>query len=98
MDTVLKILAGNCNRYVRLECGWILANIAYSSSEILEKLFNDHFIQAIATVFTEKPTDMVMLDQLMFLMGNLTGTSDQMRQKVRHYLNLETLMVQVLSE
>jgi len=49
-------------KYLKLEAGWILTNIAYGSKDVLNMLFNEHFIRVINKVLNEQPCDIQMVD------------------------------------
>ena len=45
-------------KFLKLETGWILTNVAYGSKDVLLNLFNDQFIRVINKVLNEHPCDL----------------------------------------
>ena len=97
ISIVLTILGCNNNvdtliGYLKLESGWILTNIAYGDSESLQMLFNPNmnlnFISIIGSILNQYPRNLALIDQIMFLMGNLSSGGKQLRKEIRHNFDL----------
>jgi len=77
IDMLLKILQAPCDpqvRILKLEAGWILTNIAYGDDEVIESFFTPSFIEVFACILQSSKSDLVLLDQVMFFIGNISGT------------------------
>jgi hypothetical protein len=65
MSLVLQILEAPSSpdmKYLKLEAGWILTNIAYGSEDVLSMLFTDQFIRVVNFILNEQPCDIQMVD------------------------------------
>jgi importin subunit alpha-1 len=72
-------------KYLKLEAAWILTNIAYGSEEVLRSLLTPQFIAVINNLLNSPTLDLVLLDQIMFLMGNISGTKAVRPDVLRHF-------------
>ena len=74
-------------RCIKNEAGWILTNIAHEIDANLDFLFTDkscNFVPVVKKILTDtKNPDYVMIDQILFFLGNMTGESVEMRELVR---------------
>lgn len=74
---------------IRLEAGWIMTNLAYGNEEELQSLLGYtldngmNLLQFIKRVFSNHQHDLVLVDQIMFLLGNVTGTSENLRIAIK---------------
>ena len=72
-------------RYMKLEAVWILTNIAYGEeAEVLQLIQYGNeinFSEIMQNIFAQK--DLILIDQIMYLMGNVTGTSKTARNLIR---------------
>lgn len=75
-----------------LEAGWILSNLAYGSEEQLTKLVQyggygkPGFVEIMTNLLNSQ--DLILIDQIMFLFGNITGTSPDLRASTRNNFDL----------
>ena len=71
--------------------------MAYGEEQELFKILSfDGFVSIINQILSQ--TDLVLIDQLMFLMGNITGTSRAIRQQVRSNIDLISAITTVLTQ
>jgi len=97
MPIILQILSVPHSpdvKYMQLEAGWILTNLAFGSSDTLKLIFTPDFTRVINLLLAS--CDIVMLDQLMFLFGNITGTDKELRRMVRSFFDLPGVIIAVL--
>lgn len=71
--------------YLKLEAAWILTNIAFGSEEVLRSLLTPQFCSVLNGVLAAPKLDIVLLDQVMFLMGNISGTAAVRQDVLRHF-------------
>jgi hypothetical protein len=103
VDVVFSILAeSDIMPYLKLEAGWILTNLAYGSEDELKTLieYGGHdgkpsFVQIMTQML--ESNDLVMIDQIMFLFGNITGTSSDLRATIRVNFDLTKLIKQLMT-
>ena len=77
-------------RYIQLEACWIASNLVYSDDLDLILSYgaygNPKFLDVIKNMIAN--SDVQMLDQILFMLGNVTGTSKVYRQLVRDKIDL----------
>lgn len=93
--TVLAASDSGDLKYLKLEAAWILTNIAYGSAEVLRALLTPQFCAVINGVLNAPNLDIVLLDQVMFLMGNISGTAS-VREEVLRLFDLVGVIGRVL--
>ena len=77
------------SRYVKLEAVWILINITAGDEEELKPLFSDtSFINTVNALLKSPLDDLQLTDQLMYLFGNMTGSSTALRVSILEHFNL----------
>ena len=61
----------------QFEAIWILTNLAFGSEEDVKQMFSDplNLLGCIDTLLKESINDTLMLEQIMWLLGNITGDS-----------------------
>ncbi len=67
-----------------MEAIWILTNLAYGSEKDIDVIFSHpmNLIKCIDLILKARPLDLTMLEQILWLIGNLTGESQKMRDMV----------------
>jgi len=83
-------------KFLKLEAGWILTNVAYGSEQVQRMLITPEFVRIVNTLIQQQPVDLVLLDQLLFMLGNITGTDKEMRKIIRQNFDLVTVINNVL--
>ena len=99
--TALSIQAStDIIRCIKNEAGWILTNIAHEVDAGLDFLFTDqscNFVPVVKQILADaKNPDLVMIDQILFFLGNMTGESAEMRELVRQNLDLPRIIADLL--
>lgn len=81
MDPDLKPLEKEMFKSMQLETGWILTNVCYADKDNLNSILNfridegPSLTQVINNILNASVKDLQMIDQLMFILGNITGTN-----------------------
>lgn len=90
-------------RYMKLEAGWILTNLATTEqAEELNLILNFQssnnlsFVLIINMILIQNNDDLPMIDQILFLMGNICESSSSERTLVRTKFNLISLISAIL--
>ena len=88
------------NRYIKLEAGWILTNIAYGDEDDFVKLFTNQNFVNIINSFLQDPDnyDMQLIDQIMFLFGNMTGSSHDFCEYIISEYNIVDVIIGILEQ
>ena len=69
---------------MKLEAIWILTNLAYGTEEDVQKMFSDkmNLLGCIDQLLKTSKTDLLMLEQITWLLGNITGDSKSFRDLI----------------
>lgn len=55
------------------------------------------FVEVVRSILSEQPLDIVMVDSLMHLFGNLTGSGSEYRKIINSHFDLPEVMIKILN-
>ena len=85
-------------RFLKLEATWILTNLCYGEDDEIQTILdfkfgqNQSFTTTMSSLLKQNFDDIAMVDQILFIMGNLLGSPKEIKRKIMADFDLVQIM------